>query len=386
MKKIKVIFILIYMLVSIWTIILVFKGQKDIMVSENRVAKQIPTFEVTKFINSSYQKDLEESLNDQFIKGESFKTYLIGYQNTLYHKVYSTVFSNQRNNSYYSVSKGYMGYDNADYLLYGVYSSDIVKTQKEEFVKISEPFNNIKNVDKYLYFVNTEQTIDFRNINEEIYNDISSLYSTFKSSSLKINSFEEYKNYFYKTDHHWNYKGSYQGYKDIINLMLGKQEPVLEPQEEKKFDFNFYGTKANRSKFYSYKENFTVYTYNLPTHKTYINGKETEYGLSSQYLKGEYPNDPNISHYAAYYGGDYAEIIYDFDKPNKENLLIISGSFSNAINNLIASHFNKTHIIDLRHYKNFNVDEYIKENKIDKLIFITYISHCKTDEFLLGGE
>ena len=98
------------MLVSIWTIILVFKGQKDIMVSENRVAKQIPTFGITKFINNSYQKDLEDSLNDQFIKGESFKTYLIGFQNTLYHKVYSNMFSNQRNNSYYSVSKGYMEY------------------------------------------------------------------------------------------------------------------------------------------------------------------------------------------------------------------------------------------------------------------------------------
>ena len=386
MKKLKIIFVSVYMLISVWAVILLFKEQKDVMNSENRTAQKIPSFSITEFLNNNYQTDLEEALSDQFIKGESLKTYLIGYQNTLYNGVYSNLFYNNRENSYYSVSKGYMGFDNADYLLYGVYSNDIVQTQIDDFKKVAEPYNNIKNVDKYLYFVNTEQTIDFRNVNNDIYNDITDLYDTFKSDSLKINSFDDYKNYFYKTDHHWNYKGSYQGYKDIINLMLGENETLIEPKEEKIFPFNFYGTKANRSKFYSYKENFAVYTFDIPSHKTYINGEEKEYGASSSYLKGEYNTDKNISQYAAYYGGDYAEIVYDFNQSDKENLLIISGSFSNAINELVASHFNKTYIIDLRHYENFNVDEYINQNEIDKFIFITYISHCKTDEFLLGGQ
>lgn len=386
MKVIRIIFISIYMLVSIWVVIFLFKDQKDVMESENRSAQKIPSFSISEFIDNNYQNNLEQALSDQFIKGESFKIYLIGYQNTLYNGIYSNLFHNNRENSYYSVSKGYMGYDNADYLLYGVYSSDIVEKEIDDFQKVSEPYNKIKNVDKYLYFINTEQTIDFRNVNNDIYDDISKLYNTFKPDYLEINNFDDYKNYFYKTDHHWNYKGSYQGYKDIINLMLGDKETLIEPLEEKIFDFNFYGTKANRSKFYSYKEKFAVYTFDIPVYKTFIDGEEKEYGLSSSYLNGEYNTDRTISHYAAYYGGDYAEIVYDFNQPNKENLLIISGSFSNAINNLVASHFNKTYVIDLRHYKNFNVDEYIKENNIDKFIFITYISHCKTDEFLLGGE
>ena len=29
---------------------------------------------------------------------------------------------------------------------------------------------------------------------------------------MNINSLEEYKNFYYKTDHHWNYKGSYLSY------------------------------------------------------------------------------------------------------------------------------------------------------------------------------
>ena len=59
----------------------------------------------------------------------------------------------------------------------------------------------------------------------------------------------------------------------------------------------------------------------------------------------------------------------------KRNLLIIGDSYTNAINKLIATHFNKTYDVDLRHYKEtfneeFIINEYIEENDIDKVLII----------------
>lgn len=62
----------------------------------------------------------------------------------------------------------------------------------------------------------------------------------------------------------------------------------------------------------------------------------------------------------------WCEIIYNYNRPEKENLLIISDSFSNAINEIIASHFNRTYIIDLRQNKEFEPNEYIQKIEGEK--------------------
>ena len=80
-----------------------------------------------------------------------------------------------------------------------------------------------------------------------------------------------------------------------------------------------------------------------------------------------------MDHYRELYGADFGEIVYDY-KNDKENLLIIANSYSNSINGLIASHFNKTYIVDPRHYKNFNYQSYITNNNIDKVLVIGNIS------------
>ena len=36
---------------------------------------------------------------------------------------------------------------------------------------------------------------------------------------LKYSTYEQFCDYFYTTDHHWNYKGSYQAYKDIVRML-----------------------------------------------------------------------------------------------------------------------------------------------------------------------
>ena len=51
------------------------------------------------------------------------------------------------------------------------------------------------------------------------------------------------------------------------------------------------------------------------------------------------------------YGGEYGEILYDFGTEGKGTLLIIANSYSNPINALIASHFDRTVVVDPRYWE-----------------------------------
>ena len=233
----------------------------------------------------------------------------------------------------------------------------------------------------YYYFINRSSHYNF--INNKNNFDISK-YLDVDYSQLVFNNYDEYKDYFYKTDHHWNYKGSYKGYTDIIKLLLN--EEGLKPTEEVTFNIYYYGSAARSSTFTKFKELFTVYKFNIQNHDEYINGNIGKYGNKDNYSKNEYMKDFWANRYAEYYGNDYGEIIYDFKESNKENLLILSNSFSNSVNELIASHFDKTYVVDLRYYKDtygydFDYKSYIKNNNIDKVLVICDINYLISDEF-----
>ena len=56
-------------------------------------------------------------------------------------------------------------------------------------------------------FTTNEKTDIYDYLKENIHTD--------KIYKYEINSFEEFKDKFYKTDHHWNYKGSYLAYTEL---------------------------------------------------------------------------------------------------------------------------------------------------------------------------
>lgn len=247
-------------------------------------------------------------------------------------------------------------------------------------------FNNLnKKIDVYYYIINRGYNYDYRN------NTMTSdLRSFFKNNlvgykgleDLKVETYEKYKKFFYKTDHHWNAVGSYEGYKDIAN-MFG-----FVPKEPKRFitfeNTIFYGSEARNIAFYDIKEKFSAFEFEYSKHEEYLNGALSHYGKYPSYYTGIYSTSPLTPYYADFYGPDVAEVKYDYNNKLKDNLLILSSSFSNPINPLIASHFNKTYIVDLRHYENFNITDYLKKNDINKVLFIMDYSFITNQVFEIG--
>ena len=122
-------------------------------------------------------------------------------------------------------------------------------------------------------------------------------------------------------------------------------------------------------------EPFTVYTYPTAKLNTELNGKRGVYGHQNLYAGNRFPTDNLRNHYAYYYGGDYGEIVLDNGKSRGRNLLVLADSYSNPINMLLASHFDRTCIIDLRYYAKdmgveFDINDYIRKHEIDSLLIM----------------
>lgn len=261
--------------------------------------------------------------------------------------------------------------ENDFYYLENQYSKEELDKRLDVQVKM---FNKLANldIDMYLYFPTRYELTKLKDNNLSSYVDSfkDKLSSKIKVANMDITSLEQYKNYFYKTDHHWNMNGALAGYYDIMDI-LGKT-PVDNLEVVNKRERKFYGSMAK-----SVLNNKT-YDYILDIDKkldydVLVNGKQAsevfkprQIRLDRDYLYYDY--------YVQYFNGQYGEICYDYHKDKEENLLILSDSYAWQIDYLIASSFNKTYVVNLRYDKwkkeDLNLEEYMKERNIKKVLFL----------------
>lgn len=200
---------------------------------------------------------------------------------------------------------------------------------------------------------------------------------------FQIDSFDEFQQCFYRTDHHWNHIGSYKGYTETAKL-LGISEPLLEPQDDILLPYTFSGSKAAGAGAKNvFREDFQAYRFDYPEMVITINGTPAQdYGQQEACFAGQVKE---IS-YGVFYGGDSAEVIFDTGMEDKGNILIIGESYDNAIQKLLASHFHKTFSVDLRYYGSligeFSFSSYVQKNHIDTVLFIGNMDYYILEEFL----
>ena len=389
MRRQNIFFIILIFLVVIIGCLTLIREEKHISLSENRELNKFEHFTINSYISGEFQNKLESAMSDQFIGSETIKLNL---NQILKQFDYNKIPKKICNKRYVKFSNAHTNYNCDSYLLYNYEKAD--NNTLNKITKTIENYNTInKNIDTYYYFIPTSKIFDFEN-NKYSIDIIDLLEKKLKKEKdfafLKINNYEEYTKYFYKTDHHWNHNGSHIAYKNIIN-MFNRNAKSIEPKEEVVFnDLIFYGSLARSSQILDYKENFTVYKYDMPDMQILTNRKTSGYGSEEKYYKGVYSKELFANHYGLYYGDDYAEVKIEANS-GKKNLLIIGNSYSNSVNKLIATHFNKTYDVDLRHYdytfnEEFNIKKYVKENNIHKILFIMDYGFLTDDHFDIRWE
>lgn len=70
------------------------------------------------------------------------------------------------------------------------------------------------------------------------------------------------------------------------------------------------------------------------------------------------------------FSGDMAEIHFHYKNKNNTNLLVLKDSYANAIVPFLAQHFSDTYVLDLRHYKEKSVYQYIKDHDINVVLIL----------------
>lgn len=250
------------------------RGKKEVSTIENRVLEDFPQFSADGLLDNSYQSNLEVALTDQILFGDALKT----------------IYNNMKNRNFDIVVSALKGIENKDLNLAGETKDDVFidKEPIEEPVeaiidevdttpqprnltfetsvtprsggffqtddsghliipkrtpadarKLFEPkANNYNNLVKnypelsyHLYYIETDVDMDF--INGSIDHELAKgffqmLDPSINTGALYINGPEEYKRYFYKTDHHWDTEGQLKGYEGMIQLLLGKDEELLD--------------------------------------------------------------------------------------------------------------------------------------------------------------
>ena len=232
-------------------------------------------------------------------------------------------------------------------------------------------------VPTYVYLINSSRTV---NVKEDVtavpavYEAIEKYFTKSTKDYLHLDSLEQYAEYFYTTDHHWNYKGSYAGYCQVVRMLLGEDEPVMEPVETVTFPVKFNGSMNKNLRLKDSQEDFTVYRFDYPEMKIEVNGlPRAALGSQEAYFAGKYSTNPLFNHYGKFYGGDNELVHIETDRTDRGNLIMFSNSFANAILPLLASHYHHLWMVDFRYFepamkKNINFMEILEEGNVQVLI------------------
>lgn len=367
------IFLLFFLILLpiVWIRLFMIGEKADNLELEGRKPERIPEFTKEDFLNTSYQEQLEKGLSDQLPLSETMRTKYLSSRNITFNSL--AWLSVQPNSNYRLVADDLYTYKDYDYLITRNFNKTRDNFSKNE-LEIDRSFDYYSNLpikNKYQYIATNDTVLDFDNINYDLIDWFEAKYPSFKQAHLEVPDFETYANYYYKNDHHWNYKGSYQGYKDIIRLILGPKEKLLKPSETVEFSYNTKGSRSRIAFYTNFHENFTAYRFYLKKHDTYMNGIKMEYGHQNEYFTdNNLRNGVGEISYGDFYGYDVSDILYDFKQPNRENLIIIGFSYTNALNEIVASHFNKTWVFDTRFCRRSDFEKIISENNIQNILLL----------------
>lgn len=177
---------------------------------------------------------------------------------------------------------------------------------------------------------------------------------------------------FYSTvDHHYNYYGAYAAYRSILDTLAadGWDLPVL---TEEDFTFrelpNPYIGSRNRKLYNLWPNEDRAVIAELKdpiAYTRYDNGELSDKPLYVLPAAEDLPTTYNL-----YMGGDFAETILETNRPELPDVLVFGDSFTNALETLLYTSFDEMRSLDLRHYTDKTLRDYIADYQPDIVICV----------------
>jgi hypothetical protein len=180
---------------------------------------------------------------------------------------------------------------------------------------------------------------------------------------------------FYKTDHHWTSDGARVGFDGLMKAM---GEPELKADYDVKEIPDFLGTLYSKApSAFADKDTMKLLTDKSNTMTVeYINEKK----ISDSIFDTSFEDKKDK--YSTFFGGNFANVhITSTGAQQDKKVLILKDSYANCAMPYFTSMYSDVTMIDLRYYhiQEKTVSEYIKDNKIDKVILLYNVDFLNTD-------
>lgn len=200
---------------------------------------------------------------------------------------------------------------------------------------------------------------------------------------------EQIEQYFFRTDHHWNFTGAFVAYQKLTEMLadrfpeagIDSSRADIANWEAHTLENWMLGSQGKRTGVYfGGTDDITYYTPLFETHSScdvpeysggsaYYEGDFVEANIREEYL-GERPDLFEASPYDMYIGGEYHLVRHRSDTaPSDLKLMIIKDSFTLPIQAFMSTQFKSIDVLDPR-YEGDSVAEHILETRPDVVLVL----------------
>lgn len=373
-------------IVFIWILInhlLIMKGYKELQITDN--------WQFFEFTKTGLIGEIDDFVEDKKISLQNRLNNYFPFYQELTSSFYSQVINNNKllYKDNYPISLNsdseYVFYNNTYnfyYLINKRSESDLEKRVDSQIDFFNSLRKSNKDVSMNLYYIPRFEQLDFLDNNLSKYKTKfeEGLSNEINFSELQIKNPKDYTKKFYKTDHHWNMYGAYEGYKDIMKMLNKDSMDLTINRVSTK---PYYGSLAKSSLSKLTNDDITDITYRPKYNTSISNLKKLE---KFKPRKITYQKDYDFfDYYVHYFDGQTGLTKYTYESDSLDNLLIFSDSYAWQIDYLIAKEFKNTYVVNLRYdeYKNgkFDYNEFIKDNNITDVLFLYEGSSLIFDQY-----
>lgn len=378
MKKNRYIIIPFLVIIVTFFVFNTISPDKEYSKVENRTLSKRPSLE--KVGGENFSKEYEDYYNDQFV----FRDFLIGVNTVTDYILNKTEVGN-----YYVVEDNWIlgkfpnVFNEKRLNRYSNAINKLAKVGKSEGKDVYFAMTPHKtNVLKYIYPKYIETSSIDKNIkgfedklNKEVVNYI-------EMDDYMMNKFskKELESMYFKTDHHWNGKGAFEGFKRIIEEM----DLDISSENLKNIFSKYKEVTVDSKKFNgSYNKNIcmVVREKEYPNYFTIKENKnnDVEYFLNGENIKEEDVIATSRQEEEWDYGGAYSRgaqmnilKIKNKDAFSDKKILVIRDSMQGATTWLFRDFFKETELIDPRNISDIkkSYTEIIKESDADIVLFM----------------
>ncbi len=274
-------------------------------------------------------------------------------------------------------SNGYFVVGDTGYMLFGGY-----RPVAEQYAGYLTQFARSLEGQAKVYNIVVPTSSDFylpekyQSLSNSQKDNISYLYSLYPQQNSPVITVDAYSNLernkdqyiYFRTDHHWTARGAYCAYEAFCQT--AGLTPVSLDSFEKRTIPDFLGT---------------VYSYTRDQ-KLAANPDYVDYYITAKNYEGQVvtKDQPGVwqpispwaewveggNAYSVFLWGDHPVFLLDnLDIEDGNNVLVLKESYGNAFSPFLMANFDKTYVIDYRHYEQ-SIYDFVLEHNIKTVIFI----------------